>query len=160
MRRLTFLLFLLLFASPASADVVKQAPPGAFVSLHDVDPSIVVEMRYLTNHNFMGRRVPGYRENVCLLTKQTAEALARVQQVVREEGYTLKVYDCYRPQRSVDAFVKWGKDLSDQKMKAEFYPRVRKSRVFKEGYIATQSGHSRGSTMAVSYTHLTLPTKA
>ena len=136
MRRLTLLLFLLL-AAPASADVVKQAPPGAFVSLADVDPSIVVEMRYLTNHNFMGRRVPGYRENVCLLTRQAAEALARVQKVVRAEGYTLKVYDCYRPQRSVDAFVKWGKDLSDQRMKREFYPRVRKSRVFKEGYIAT-----------------------
>ena len=146
MRRLTLLLFLLL-ATPASADVVKQAPPGAFVSLHDVDPSIIVEMRYLTNHNFIGRRIPGYRENVCLLTKQAAEGLARVQKVVRAKGYTLKVYDCYRPQRSVDAFVKWGKDLSDQKMKAEFYPRVRKSRVFKEGYIATQSGHSRGSTM-------------
>jgi zinc D-Ala-D-Ala dipeptidase len=146
MRRLSLLLFLLL-ATPASADVVKQAPPGAFVSLADVDPSIVVEMRYLTNHNFMGRRVPGYRENVCLLTRPAAEALARVQRSVRAKGYTLKVYDCYRPQRSVDAFVKWGKNLSDQRMKAEFYPRVRKARVFKEGYIATQSGHSRGSTV-------------
>jgi D-alanyl-D-alanine dipeptidase len=134
-------------AARARADVVEQAPPGAFVSLHDVDPSIVVEMRYLTNHNFIGRRIPGYRENVCLLTKQAAEALARVQARVRADGYSLKVYDCYRPQRSVDAFVRWGKDLSDQRMKAEFYPRVRKSRVFKEGYIATQSGHSRGSTM-------------
>ena len=153
MRRLTFLLFLLL-ATPASAGVVKQAPPGAFVSLHDVDPSIIVEMRYLTNHNFIGRRIPGYRENVCLLTKQAAEGLARVQKVVRAKGYTLKVYDCYRPQRSVDAFVKWGKDLSDQRMKAEFYPRVRKSRVFKEGYIATQSGHSRGSTMDLTLVKL------
>jgi zinc D-Ala-D-Ala dipeptidase len=153
MRRLT-LLFLLLLAAPASADIQKQAPPGAFVSLADVDPSIVVEMRYLTNHNFMGRRVPGYRENVCLLTKQTAEALARVQAAVRAKGYTLKVYDCYRPQRSVDAFVKWGKDLSDQRMKREFYPRVKKSRVFKEGYIATQSGHSRGSTLDLTLVKL------
>ena len=102
----------------------------------------------------MGRRIPGYRENVCLLTKQAAEALARVQKVVRAQGYTLKVYDCYRPQRSVDAFVTWGKDLSDQRMKAEFYPRVRKSRVFKEGYIATQSGHSRGSTMDLTLVKL------
>jgi len=153
MRRLVLLMFLLL-AAPASADVVKQAPPGAFVSLHDVDPSIIVEMRYLTNHNFMGRRVPGYRENVCLLTKQTAEALVRVQKVVREDGYSLKVYDCYRPQRSVDSFVRWGKDLSDQRMKAEFYPRVRKARVFKEGYIATQSGHSRGSTVDLTLVRL------
>src|SRR3954467_9764878 len=153
MRRLT-LLFILPLATPASADVVKQAPPGGFVSLHDVDPSIIVEMRYLTNHNFIGRRIPGYRENVCLLTKQAAEGLARVQKVVRPKGYTLKVYDCYRPQRSVDAFVKWGKDLSDQRMKAEFYPRVRKRRVFKEGYIATQSGHSRGSTMDLTLVKL------
>jgi zinc D-Ala-D-Ala dipeptidase len=153
MKRLILALFLLL-AAPASADVVKQAPPGAFVSLHDVDPSIIVEMRYFTAHDFMGRRVPGYRENVCLLTRQTAEALAQVQKRVRAEGYSLKVYDCYRPQRSVDAFVKWGKDLSDQRMKAEFYPRVDKRRVFKEGYIATQSGHSRGSTMDLTLVKL------
>jgi D-alanyl-D-alanine dipeptidase len=155
MRRvLTVLVLLLVLAAPASADVVKQAPPGAFVSLHDVDPSIIVEMRYLTAHDFMGRRVPGYRENVCLLTKPAAEALARVQKVVRAKGYSLKVYDCYRPQRSVDAFVRWGKDLSDQRMKAEFYPRVDKRRVFKEGYIATQSGHSRGSTMDLTLVRL------
>jgi D-alanyl-D-alanine dipeptidase len=66
---------------------------------------------------------------------------------VRRDGYTLKVYDCYRPQRAVDAFVRWGRDLSDQRMKREFYPRVRKSRVFEEGYVASKSGHSRGSTV-------------
>ena len=69
----------------------------------------MVEMRYLTNHNFMGRRIPGYRENVVPAhPKQAAEGLARVQTVVRAKGYTLKVYDCYRPQRAVDAFVDVG----------------------------------------------------
>ena len=153
MRRLVLLMFLLL-AAPASADVVKQAPPGAFVSLHDVDPSIVIEMRYLTSHNFIGRPIKGYRDPLCILTRETAEALDRVQSAVRAKGYTLKVYDCYRPQRSVDSFVHWGKDLSDQRMKAEFYPRVRKARVFKEGYIATQSGHSRGSTVDLTLVRL------
>ena len=144
--RVLALVFLLLLAAPAAA-AEPTAPPGAFVSLHDVDPSIVIEMRYFTSHDFMGRRVPGYRENVCLLTRPAAEALKQVQAAVRAKGYTLKVYDCYRPQRSVDAFVAWAKDLADRKMKAEFYPRVRKQVLFKEGYIATQSGHSRGSTM-------------
>ena len=102
----------LLFAAAPAAAAEPTAPPGAFVSLADVDPSIVVEMRYLTPHNFIGRRIPGYRENVCLLTRPAAEALKRVQAAVRAQGYTLKVYDCYRPQRSVDAFVKWAKDLS------------------------------------------------
>ena len=42
-------------------------------------------------------------------------------------------------------------------MKREFYPRVAKSRVFEEGYIATRSGHSRGST--VDLTLVELPAK-
>ena len=60
----------------------RTAPPGAFVDLHDVAPTIVIEMRYRTAHNFLGRRVPGYRENTCILTRQAAEALARVQEQV------------------------------------------------------------------------------
>jgi zinc D-Ala-D-Ala dipeptidase len=147
-------LTILLFAAAPAAAAEPTAPPGAFVSLHDVDPSIVIEMRYLTPHNFIGHRIPGYRENACLLTREAAEALKRAQTAVRARGYTLKVYDCYRPQRSVDAFVKWGKDLSDQRMKAEFYPRVNKRVVFKEGYIASQSGHSRGSTLDLTLVKL------
>jgi D-alanyl-D-alanine dipeptidase len=150
---LALLAVLVLQAAPAAA-AEPTAPPGAFVSLHDVDPSIVIEMRYLTPHNFIGHRIPGYRENVCLLTRPAAAALKRAQAAVRAEGYTLKVYDCYRPQSSVDAFVKWAKDLGDRKMKAEFYPRVRKQVLFKEGYIASQSGHSRGSTLDLTLVKL------
>ena len=142
------LLGLLASTTPAAAQPApRTAPPGAFVDLHDVAPTIVVELRYGTAHDFLGRRVPGYRENTCILTRQAAGALARVQERVAAAGFTLKVYDCYRPQRSVDAFVAWAKDLDDTRMKAEFYPRVRKARLFKDGYIAEQSGHSRGSTV-------------
>lgn len=142
-------LALLLPAAPAAGGepAPRTAPPGAFVDLRDVAPTILVEMRYRTAHNFLGRRVPGYRESTCILTRQAAEALARVQEQVTADGLTLKVYDCYRPQRAVDAFVAWAKDLDDTRMKAEFYPRVRKDRLFEDGYIAEQSGHSRGSTV-------------
>lgn len=136
-------------AAPAAGQTPApdKAPPGAFVDLHEVAPTVLIEMRYRTAHNFLGRRVPGYRDDSCILTRQAADALARVQQQVTGAGLTLKVYDCYRPQRSVDAFVAWAKDLADTRMKAEFYPRVRKQRLFKDGYIAEQSGHSRGSTV-------------
>jgi D-alanyl-D-alanine dipeptidase len=150
---LALVLLLALPAAPAAA-AEPTAPPGAFVSLADVDPTIVVEMRYLTPHNFIGRRIPGYRENVCLLTRPAAEALKQVQAAVRAQGSTLKVYDCYRPQRSVDAFVRWAKDLGDLRMKAGFYPRVRKQVLFKEGYIASQSGHSRASTVDLTLVKL------
>ena len=138
---------------PAGAQA-QTAPKGAFVSIDDAIPSVKLDIRYRTAHNFIGRRIDGYREARCLVTRQTAEALAKVQARVRRQGYTLKIYDCYRPQRAVDQFVRWGKRLSDQKMKAEFYPRVRKSRVFKEGYIAEKSGHSRGSTVDLTLVKL------
>ena len=138
------LLLALALAAPAPE---REAPPGAFVSLTDVEPSIIVVMRYTTRHNFVGKPIRGYEEPVCILTRPAAEALARVQRRVRADGFTLKVYDCYRPQRAVDEFVAWAKRLSDEATKAEFYPRVRKTRLFKDGYIAEQSGHSRGSTV-------------
>ena len=132
--------------APASA-AAQQAPSGAFSLVSDAAPTVVQEMRYITPHNFIGRPIKGYRDAECILTRQAADALAQVQAAVRPQGYTLKVYDCYRPQRAVDDFVAWGKRLKDQKMKAEFYPRVDKRNVFKDGYIATKSGHSRGSTV-------------
>jgi D-alanyl-D-alanine dipeptidase len=153
MRRLTLALLLVALAAPAAA-AAQTAPPGAFVSLADVDPSIVIEMRYRTAHNFVGRRIAGYREDVCILTRPAAEALKRVQASVRRDGYTLKVYDCYRPQRAVNVFVRWARDLDDTRMKREFYPRVRKSRLFKDGYIASRSGHSRGSTVDLTLVKL------
>ena len=142
------LLVLLAPAAPAAGQdlATPTAPPGAFVDLHDAAPTIVVEMRYRTAHNFLGRPCPATASRMCIVTRQAAEALAKVQEPVTA-GATLKVYDCYRPQRAVDAFVAWGKRLHDTRMKAEFYPRVDKRRLFKEGYIAAQSGHSRGSTV-------------
>ena len=128
------LVFMLL--APASA-AAQQAPSGAFSLVSDAAPTVVQEMRYITPHNFIGRPIKGYRDAECILTRQAADALAQVQAAVRPRGYTLKVYDCYRPQRAVDDFVAWGKRLKDQKMKAEFYPRVDKRNVFKDGYIAT-----------------------
>jgi D-alanyl-D-alanine dipeptidase len=50
--------------------------------------------------------------------------------------------------------VKWAKDLGDRRMKAEFYPRVRKQVLFKQGYIAAKSGHSRGSTLDLTLVKL------
>jgi zinc D-Ala-D-Ala dipeptidase len=154
---LAALLLTIAAAPAAAADPEPAAPPGAFVSLADVAPSIVVEMRYTTSHNFTGRPIRGYEQPLCILTRPAAEALARVQAAVRAQGYTLKVYDCYRPQRAVDSFVAWAKRLRDERTKAEFYPRVEKSRLFKEGYIAAQSGHSRGS--AVDLTLVRLPAR-
>ncbi|AOW93811.1 D-alanyl-D-alanine dipeptidase [Rhodococcus sp. WMMA185] len=135
-------------APTATAPSEPTAPtaPTDFVSLHDFDPTILQEIRYYTPHNFTGSPVDGYRQPMCILTREAAEALERAQQEFLTQGYSLKVYDCYRPQRAVDNFVAWAEDLSDQRMKAEFYPRVDKANLFRDGYIDERSGHSRGST--------------
>ena len=139
---------------PARTAAAAPKAPAGFVALHDVAPSILLDIRYDTPHNFIGRPINGYQQPLCILTRPAAEALARVQDRMLARGYSLKVYDCYRPQRAVDDFVRWGKRVGDQTMKAEFYPHVDKRVVFKQGYIATKSGHSRGSTMDLTLVQL------
>ncbi|MCH0543196.1 M15 family metallopeptidase [Streptomyces sp. MUM 203J] len=137
----------------ARADPEPKAPI-AFVTLRSVDPTVLQEMRYTTEHNFVGGPVDGYRQPLCLLTRSAAEALRRAQRLLLRQGYSLKVYDCYRPQRAVDHFVRWARDLTDQRMREEFYPRVDKARLFEDGYIAERSGHSRGATVDVTLVRL------
>jgi D-alanyl-D-alanine dipeptidase len=139
--------------------VVAAFAPNAhaksnLVHLRDIDPTILQEIRYAGSHNFLGRPVKGYGAAECLLTVQAARALKGVQAEMKPLGLTLKVYDCYRPQRAVDDFVAWAKDLQDSKMRREFYPTVDKADLFKEGYIASKSGHSRGSTMDLTLVQL------
>ncbi|MFF0475449.1 M15 family metallopeptidase [Streptomyces sp. NPDC004284] len=145
-------------AAPAPPAPAPAAPepkaPREFVALSSVDRTILQEMRYTTAHNFVGEPVDGYRQPLCILTRPAAEALHRAQVRLLARGYTLKVYDCYRPQRAVDHFVRWAKDLEDERMKKEFYPLVDKSRLFADGYIAEKSGHSRGSTVDLTIVRL------
>jgi zinc D-Ala-D-Ala dipeptidase len=135
------------------------AAPGQFVALDDVDRTIRQDMRYATTYNFVGRRIAGYREPVCLLTRRAARALRRAQADLRPRGYALKVYDCYRPTRAVAQFARWAENVADQRMKREFYPRVDKRRVFELGYVARRSGHSRGSTVDAGLVRLPAKTQ-
>jgi zinc D-Ala-D-Ala dipeptidase len=145
---MTAILLALAFAAPA------QQAPRTFVALDKVDPTILQDIRYRTKYNFVGRRIKGYREPVCILTRKAARALKRAQNKLEPKGYSLKVYDCYRPTRAVDQFARWASNPDDQKMKREFYPRTDKSRAFVDGYIAHRSGHSRGSTVDITLVKL------
>ncbi|GGT47499.1 D-alanyl-D-alanine dipeptidase [Streptomyces purpureus] len=150
----------LVAAAPAAQARPEPKAPEEFVALRSVDPTILQDMRYTTAHNFVGEPVDGYRQPVCILTRPAAHALRQAQRKLLSQGYSLKVYDCYRPQRAVDHFVRWAKDLRDERMKTEFYPRVDKSRLFADGYIAEKSGHSRGSTVDVTVVKLpAVPTR-
>jgi zinc D-Ala-D-Ala dipeptidase len=137
-------LALLLAAQPAQA----QTPlPSGFVDAAAVVNGLVVDMRYFGHNNFVGERIDGYDRPRCLLSAPAANALAAVERDLAARGLGLKVFDCYRPQRAVAQFVRWAQRIDDLKRKREFYPDVDKRDLFKEGYIAERSGHSRGSTV-------------
>ena len=126
--------------------------PPRFVRLADVAPSIRQDIRYAGRDNFTGRPVPGYAAAQCWLRREAAEALARVQAGAEAAGLTLVVYDCYRPTRATDAFVKWAQDPGDQTRKADFYPDVDKTKLFAQGYIGRKSAHSLGTTVDAALT--------
>jgi D-alanyl-D-alanine dipeptidase len=140
---------LLAFATPASARDLL----AGFVYLRAVAPTIAQDMRYATYDNFTGRPLPGYQAAECVLRREAAQALARVQADLAREHLSLKTYDCYRPARAVRAMERWSQGSGGGTKR--FYPRVPKSELFARGYIAAHSRHSAG--IAVDLTLIKLP---
>ncbi|MEK9612406.1 MAG: M15 family metallopeptidase [Flavobacteriaceae bacterium] len=129
--------------------------PKGFVFLNDAIPELVVDLRYATPENFMGRPVEGYSHSKIIGTLPLAEALTKVQKQLSTKKLGLKVFDAYRPQRAVDDFIRWSKVSSDTLKKNEYYPQLHKDSLFKLGYIASKSGHSRGSTVDLTLIYTT-----
>lgn len=125
-----------------------------FVYLDEEIPNIIVDARYFTQDNFVGMQVDGYKQARVLLTKRAATALKKVQSELNKEGLGLKVFDGYRPQKAVNHFVRWAKVPGDTLTKSKYYPKVDKRNVFKLGYVASRSGHSRGSTVDLTVVDL------
>ncbi len=131
----------------ARAAVVRPDQSDKFVTLTDAVPDAILEIRYFSTYNFVGKRVDGYMEPTALMTKRAADSLRAVSDEAVSLGYRLKIYDAYRPQKAVDHFVRWAADIPDTAMKAYFYPDLYKDVLFEQDYIAAKSGHTRGSTV-------------
>ncbi len=131
---------------PNYKDMVTKDASG-FVLLADYVPSIIQEIRYYSSYNFIGDRIDGYEEPCSLVTREAARALQAVSGELATQGYRLKIFDAYRPACAVKHFVQWSVDDLDLRMKPFFYPDLEKHELFKRGYIASKSSHSRGSTV-------------
>jgi zinc D-Ala-D-Ala dipeptidase len=140
------LLLLLLSSRP----VLAQTMPAGFIDAATVVDGLAVEMRYFGADNFVGKRIDGYEAPRCLLTRPAATALAAAQRDMARSGLGLKVYDCYRPTRAVAHFTRWARDVADVARKPDYYPNIDKRDLFRLGYIAERSGHSRGSTVDIT----------
>lgn len=123
------------------------AASGELVDVGDHIEGLVTDMRYAGEKNFLGRPVAGYSAAKCWLTEEATSALAKAQRLANAQGLAILIYDCYRPQRAVDDFVQWVNSDEDEPTKAIYYPNVPRSQLIDRGYIASRSGHSRGSTI-------------
>ena len=131
-------------------DNLKVSPEedtSQFVLLTDVVPDAILEIRYYSTYNFIGRRIPGYEEPLAILTREAADSLKKVSDELMAQGYRLKIFDAYRPQKAVDYFMEWAQNMGDTLMKPYFYPELDKSILVPQEYIAEKSGHTRGSTV-------------
>lgn len=133
-----------------SPNAIDIHDPSGFVRLSDYVPDAIQEMRYATAYNFVGDRIDGYDLPLALLTREAAEAVRGAADEFRRQGYVLKVFDAYRPQRATDHFLRWLRDADDVRMKPFFYPELDKAVLIAEDYIGPRSGHSWGSTVDIT----------
>lgn len=131
-----------------------QKLPEGFAYLKKENPTLILDLRYATSENFTGKIVTGYTSEKAIGTKALSIALRKVQALLRSKGLGLKVFDAYRPQSAVDAFISWATSASDTLKKREYYPNLKKEDLFELGYIAEKSGHTRGSTIDVTLVYL------
>ena len=124
----------------------SKLPPG-FVYINDIDESIKIDLRYSTTNNFTGHIIEGYKSNMAIISYDAAKSLVQVQNDLKKKNLSLKIFDAYRPQMSVNYFIKWSNNLADTINKSLYYPKIKKPQLFPMGYIAERSGHSRGSTV-------------
>jgi D-alanyl-D-alanine dipeptidase len=77
---------------------LRAAPDDEdLVEITKIDPTILVELRYATSRNFIGR--PLYPANArAFVRPSVALRLERAQSFLREHGYGIKIWDAYRPQ--------------------------------------------------------------
>jgi D-alanyl-D-alanine dipeptidase len=107
-------------------------------------------LKYFSKDNFTGDIVPHYKANRGIMTKEAAIALSKAQKKFLEKGYSIVIYDAYRPSSSVQYFVEWMNDKNNIKRKKFNYPYIEKKIDMKDIYINSVSGHSRGSTIDLS----------
>lgn len=139
-------------ASPTKLDL-----PEGFHDLEDFDPTILQEIRYAENYNFIGRPLVGYEANRCIVSYAIGQALRKVQIEANQINLTLKVYEAYRPIRACEDILKWSADPKDQLMKEEFYKHIDKASVFDLGFVLLRSSHARGAAVDVTLVPLPIP---
>lgn len=82
-------------AQNKSTDVAIAVHDTTFVNLKEYSSSFMYDMRYATEDNFLQAKV--YDCDECYLRYKTVKALLKANEAFQKKGYTIKIFDCYRP---------------------------------------------------------------
>jgi D-alanyl-D-alanine dipeptidase len=131
----------------STTGISKDGLPEGFVYIDDLIEDAIIDAKYWGTDNFIGRQIDGYEHALVVMSSQAADCCVRAAEFLRKQGYFMKIYDSYRPQRAVDDFVRWAADVEDIRRKPVHYPHVDKKDFLARGYVAEKSGHTRGSAV-------------
>ena len=95
-------------------------------------------------------KLPGYFGQRCIIDIEMAKALSSVQQELLQQHLCLKVYDAYRPQKTVDFFTSWSKEHDTPLAKQFHYPNVPKIEFHARSYLSQTSSHTLGTAVDVT----------
>jgi zinc D-Ala-D-Ala dipeptidase len=89
------IIFLFMVIPPAFSQT-KDYDTSNWTELHDLDNTIVLDLRYATTNNFVSAKM--YDCGRCFLRPEAAKAVAKAHKILIDKGYGgLKMFDCYRP---------------------------------------------------------------
>ena len=112
--------------------IPEQEPMNEdLVEIQKYIPNIIIDLKYATTDNFTG--VVIYDNNIARLRYGTVKKLMKVQEQLNDLGYTLVIWDAYRPKEA--QFRLW-----------EVYPDGRYVSNPHKGF----SSHSRGNTVDIT----------
>jgi D-alanyl-D-alanine dipeptidase len=148
-RRKCIAILVIFFTTTCFGEGEDSELKNGFVYLSDIDPSILINLKYHQNENFTGAPICGCTSGRAVVTSDTAEALRGVQEDLVTHGYSLVVYDAYHPLKTQERFKSWLQEENTD-TKEIYYPNLTKKELQENEYLKAKYDHVRGSTIDVS----------
>jgi len=97
------------YVQPAEGDaLVTSVNKSEMVRLDTEVKDIVIGLKYATSDNITGK--PVYKSKTAYLRRGTADRLRKANEIVMKQGYRIKVWDAYRPEKAQETLYKTAKN--------------------------------------------------
>ena len=150
LKTLLFLVITFSINMVTAYETAEKQYKESFININKLDPSIIINLKYVHSNNILNKNAPGYNSSEALLTTEAAQALINVQEYLSTRGFSLVIYDAYHPYKTYKTFEEWSSEPENPAIKETYYPNITKAELIKNGYIKNKLDHTRGSTVDVT----------